>query len=186
MSSQAVAYILKETPSSIITSASGAVLRNSESISRTTKCVDLLCMMSLEWRRVIYRLGILFVVSACFLGYNQKASSCTDSDMDGYCAGQDCDDSNPFITGNRDDLDKDGVSECQGDCDDSDRTIQRCSFSKKKYPIIYNPPDQPCRSGLIVDVTYWRCQDTGTPGTPGYTCTTVGGDSYTVMADCYW
>lgn len=102
---------------------------------------------------------ILLLVGAVLVFGSNSASSCTDWDEDGVCAPNDCNDFNPTVGYNGDD-DGDGVTICQGDCDDSDpANMDKCAGNMfQMYPVFYNPPDQPCRQGYTVQYSYHYCR----------------------------
>src|SRR5690242_242399 len=86
----------------------------------------------------------------------KPVNSCTDWDEDGVCASSDCNDYNPAV-GYDGDNDGDGVTVCQGDCEDSDPSILKCGEIFRMYPVIYQPPEQPCHEGFTVTTKYFNC-----------------------------
>jgi hypothetical protein len=102
---------------------------------------------------------ILLLVGVVLVFGSNPASSCTDWDEDGVCATSDCNDFNPSVGYNGDD-DGDGVTICQGDCDDSDPSnLNKCAGNMfQMYPVFYNPPDQPCQQGYTVQYSYHYCR----------------------------
>ena len=105
------------------------------------------------------RLTLLVMMGVVLLFSDMRpVSSCTDWDEDGVCAAYDCNDFNPTV-GYDADADGDGVTVCQGDCDDGGAAnIDRCySDPPQYYPVYYNPPEQPCRKGYTLTTKFHRC-----------------------------
>jgi hypothetical protein len=107
--------------------------------------------------RTIFGLALLTIMGALLLsGTTRTASSCSDYDQDGVCPPTDCNDFNPTINYDGD-YDGDGVTVCQGDCMDDDPTVLKCGEIHREYPVIYSPPEQPCRQGYTVTTSLHNC-----------------------------
>ena len=108
--------------------------------------------------RIVLCLALLIMMGALLLSTSTRpVGGCTDWDEDGVCAASDCNDFNPTV-GYNDDADADGVTVCQGDCDDGDAAnIDRCGGVHRMYPVFYEPPEQPCREGYTLTTKVYRC-----------------------------
>ena len=106
--------------------------------------------------RLMLCLMLLTILGLVLLSGTKSANGCTDWDEDSVCAPYDCNDYNPTI-GYDGDNDNDGFTVCEGDCDDSDTSIHKCGSIFQMYPVIYNPPDQPCREGFTVTTKLYNC-----------------------------
>lgn len=116
----------------------------------------------------------------------RATATCIDNDRDGACSLiDDCNDFNPYVqrdNGN-DDLDGDGLTPCQGDCDDEDSTVQRCTRRITKVDNLqpfYTVPTDNC-GGLVVDVKGYRCP-IGVTGPDG--CELIYERTELILNDC--
>jgi hypothetical protein len=109
--------------------------------------------------RPVLCLALLMMMGVLLFSANTRpVSGCTDWDEDGVCGSSDCNDYNPNI-GYNGDSDGDGLTVCQGDCDDGDpANTDKCMTNIfQVYPVFYEPPQQPCRQGYTITTTVYEC-----------------------------
>ena len=106
--------------------------------------------------RKVLCLALVLAALIPFAG-SRPVAGCSDWDEDGVCAENDCNDFNPTV-GYNGDADQDGIAVCQGDCDDGDASnVDKCMGFLQMYPVIYQPPEQPCRDGFIITTSFFNC-----------------------------
>ena len=130
--------------------------------------------------KMILCLALLLGAFLLFPG-SRPVNGCSDWDQDGVCAEVDCNDFNPTVNYDGDD-DGDGFTVCQGDCADDDPTIHKCQESHRMYPVIYNPPEQPCHSGYMLWRARYSCE---LPANNVINCTFLWSDEAPFLRDCY-
>lgn len=108
------------------------------------------------------------------------AAVCTDADGDGTCAEVDCDDNNASL--NRRDYDGDGVTSCDGDCADSDASVQYCEVEQTREEPNYSYPEYTCTTKYCEETRY-NCPSGQVPA--GGQCVVVWKYNWS-LESCSW